>query len=146
MDLKIRLDYSEQDMVSLAIDDEFMDIDSNCNKIIGPAEHTEQKKYKLNRNENIGLIFIGSDSGKKYTTVITDHRFVLFGYKTEQICIRWKSTKAISYNEGNLVFKSNNGHKKIIPVRCLVDSNSDIDVTGEMMVSLISSRFNINRK
>lgn len=147
MDIKIRLEYSDQEKANLVINDNFMDRDSNCTKIIGPAEHLEQKKYKLYNNENIGLIIIGSDAEKKYTTIITDQRFVIFGYMSEPICIKWKSTKAIGYNEGDLVFKSTNGHKKNIPVRCLVDSSSDIDATGEMMVSLIRNRFdNINRK
>lgn len=144
MDISIVLSYSQQEVVTLNVDDDFMTKDQSCDSLTGPEERKVRKKYKLNPNENIGLIIIGNEDNKKYITIITDQRFVVIGNQGERSkVIRWNNTRSVDYSDGKLVFKSIKNHCTIIPVKRLTENNCDIDDTGKMIVSLIRGRFNI---
>lgn len=164
MDIELVIGAYNAKVELLCLDVDFMRKDKYCAKPKGgDGEKEERKKYKLNRNENIGLKILGIDEGVKYITIITDQRFIvrkvlqeedkkknIKEITTKYRTIKWESTKSLSYSDGNLVFKSTGrSHERTVPVKLLDDTPSVkkdaklLDEIGQFIVSLIEIRFHL---
>ena len=139
MDYNTLLAYVCLDTGILTIDDEYLD-----NGNVGSGEAIVKKRHSLYKKENVGLVLIGQDDTEtRYTTIITDQRFIVRKGKKCISNIKWDNIISIEYSKKELVFTGKNKKTTKIPVCYLVEQGIDPDVAGVFFVSFIKTRFKL---